>query len=172
MLGGLGLACLNAGASDPAAGTKGRNAVTPQILKAAPTTVEVPIPEEVRRHVQDRLAQGSLDIVRLVVRGVRPQGARALKGVRIFIDRPDADRKTPVDDPHYAGSFVLGLQDSQDFLWNVAPTLSRLWGPNGMPAKPTIQVTFVPEAWEDAAELPADFALPFASIELEIPAGN
>ncbi|MGH8614078.1 MAG: hypothetical protein ACREYF_19135 [Gammaproteobacteria bacterium] len=174
------LACVGAGprdqaegaaaAPEPASASSEKTPVNSHLLTAAPTTVEVAIPEDVRRHVQRHLGQKSLETVRLVVRDLRPEAADALKGVRLFLDRPDADAATPVDDPHYAGNFVLGLDDSQTFLWNIAPTLARIWRAPDLTTKKTLQVTFVPETWEPATRLSEQFALRFASVELEAPA--
>lgn len=139
--------------------------VARKVITAAPRTFEVALEEE----AQQRLGRGSLDIARLVIRDLRPRAAQSLKGVRIFIEKPDAHGGTPVDDPHYAGSFVLGLEDSQVLLLNVAPTLTRLWRSGDLAGRRALRVTFVPEPWDFADALPEEFALPFESLTLEVP---
>ncbi len=143
-------------------------------ITATPRTFEAAVTDETRKALEIRLERGSLDVVRLVVRGLHPRAARDLKGVRIFIEKPDADSSTPVEDPHYAGNFVLGLEASQTIQWNVAPTLARLWKSGklaqGFSERKTLRITFVPEPWDYAARLPKDFALPFDSVTFEVPA--
>jgi len=55
--------------------------------------------------------------------------------VRVFIDRPDADMRTPTEDPHYAGSFAFfgsrregmaSRHGKTGYLVNVTETLKRL----------------------------------------------
>lgn len=55
--------------------------------------------------------------------------------VRVFINRPSADARTPTDDVHYAGSFAFfgthsgghgDRHDKTDFLVNVTDTLRNL----------------------------------------------
>jgi hypothetical protein len=126
------------------------------------------------RRLELDLADGSLEVARLILRDLRPRAAQALKGVRIFVEKLDADAGTPVDDPHYAGNFVLGLEDSQTMLWNIAPTLSRLWHSGALTAKglaqrKALRITFVPDPVEPATPLPKDFALTFKSLEIELP---
>jgi hypothetical protein len=144
--------------------------VAAKVITAAPSTFEVALEEEVPQRLELHLGRGSLDIARLVVRDLRPRAAQSLKGVRIFIEKPDAHAGTPVDDPHYAGSFVLGLEDSQTMLLNVAPTLARLWRSGDLAGRKALRITFVPEPWDFADALPEEFALSFESLTLEVPA--
>ena len=61
--------------------------------------------------------------------------------VRVFLNKPDASAQTPIDDPHYAGSFALFSDESAmknhqskdaagrpkaGFLVNITPTLRKL----------------------------------------------
>jgi hypothetical protein len=151
----------------------GGSSVTPKVINAAPRTFEVPIADDARQRLALRLESHQLEVARLTVHGVRPREARALKGVRLFVDKPDADLRTPVDDPHYAGSFVLGLEDSQTLLFNLAPTLDRLsragsLALRGPTARKSLQITFVPEPWEFASALPAGFALELGDLTFEV----
>ena len=168
-LGFAAMACADSGSNVRTAGAEAGgedDPMTTQAIIAAPSTFEVALEEEARQ----RLGRGSLDVARLTVRDLRPRAAKSLKGVRIFIEKPDADTGTPVDDPHYAGSFVLGLEDTQTLLLNVAPTLAKLWQSGDLAGRNALRITFVPEPWDYAGALPEDFALPFASLALEVPA--
>jgi hypothetical protein len=166
-------ACADAGSNVQTAGAEAGgedDPVATRVITAAPNTFEVALEEEARQRLELHLGRGSLDVARLAVRNLRPRAAHALKGVRIFIEKPDADARTPVDDPHYAGSFVLGLEDSQTMLLNVAPTLARLWQSGDLAGRKALRITFVPEPWDFAAALPENFALPFEGLTLEVPA--
>lgn len=171
-------ACADASSNAPTRGTKAGGARDPAhggAILAAPTTFEVAIEDEARQRLERQLARGSLDVVRLVIRNLRPQAAQALKGVRIFIEKPDADIRTPSRDPHSAGAFVLGLQAPESMLLNVAPALSELWKsgkltPADLARRKSLRVTFVPETWDSATVLPKDFALAFEGLTFEVPA--
>ena len=158
----------NVQTADAEAGGGEDDPVAAKVITAAPGTFEVSLEEEASQRLERRLGSGSLGVVRLTVRGLRPRAAKSLKGVGIFIEKPDANAGTPVDDPHYAGSFVLGLEDSQTMLLNVAPTLAQLWKSGELAGRKALRITFVPEPWDDGA-LPKEFALPFESLTLEVP---
>lgn len=172
-LGFAAMACADSGSNVRTAGAEAGvedDPMTAKAITAAPSTFEVALEQEARQRLELHLGRGSLDVARLTVRDLRPRAAKSLKGVRIFIEKPDADARTPVDDPHYAGSFVLGLEDTQTLLLNVAPTLAKLWQSGDLAGRNALRITFVPEPWDYAAALPEDFALPFASLALEVPA--
>jgi hypothetical protein len=144
------------------------------VITAAPATINLALDDQTREGLQRHLADGSLVIARLNIHDVRPRAAQTLKGVRIFIEKPDADLRTPVDDPHYAGNFVLGFSTSDSILLNIAPTLSRLWQSSDLSKatldqRKAIRITLVPEPWDYAPNLPPDFALTIQSMALEIP---
>jgi len=174
------LACAGAGATaQPAgAGPGGKpgegGSMTTSVITAAPVTFKVALADDVRQSLERELAGGSLEVARLVIRNLHPRSAKALKGVRIFIEKPDANLSTPVGDPHYAGNFVLGLEASQTMLLNIAPTLSKLrqagdLTPKLLAEKKALRITFVPEAWEETPALAKDFALSFESLTVEVP---
>jgi hypothetical protein len=172
----LGLAAMACGDAASNVQTAGREAagegdpVATKVITTAPGTFEVELGQEVRQRLELRLGRGSLDVARLTVRNLRPRAAQALKGVGVFIEKPDADARTPVADPHYAGSFVLGFEDPQTMMLNVAPTLTRLWKSGALTGRKALRITFVPEPWDFAKTLPKEFALPFESLTLEVPA--
>lgn len=152
----------------------GQDDVPGHIVTAGPRTITVELDGETRAELQRRLSAGSLTVARLVIRDVRPNAAQALKGVRIFIEKPDADVNTSVADPHYASSFVLGLSSPESMLLNVAPALTRLWKSGDLAKEKlrqqkSIRITFVPEPWDFARRLPPDFELAMGSVALEIP---
>ena len=152
----------------------GQEELPGHIVTAAPRTINVELDDTTRADLERRLAAGALTVARLVIRDVRPHAAQALKGVRIFIEKPDADVNTPVEDPHYASSFVLGLSAPESMLLNVAPALTRLWKSGELAneklhQQKTIRITFVPEPWDFARRLPPDFELAMGAVALEIP---
>jgi tyrosinase len=73
----------------------------------------------------------------LLIVGRLAQPARSDVFLRVFIDKSDADAKTPRDDPHYAGSFYffvhggnMSTMNSEemrnDLIVDITPTLRRL----------------------------------------------
>jgi hypothetical protein len=173
----VAISCADA-SSNETTGAKGGGEHDPAhagVILAGPITFEVAIKDEARQRLEFQLARGSLDVVRLIIRNLRPRAAQPLKGVRIFIEKPDAGIRTPSGDPHFAGAFVLGLQAPESMLLNVAPTLSKLWqsgklAPADLARRKALRVTFVPETWDSATALPKDFALAFESLTFEVPA--
>lgn len=167
-------ACAPASSSTGARSSEWQAERPPYVVSAAPATINVELDDQTRQDLARHLGRGSLPVARLIVRDVRPQAAQALKGVRVFIEKPTANAGTPVDDPSYAGSFVLGLGESESVLLNVAPTLTRLWTAGGLTAasleeRKALRLTLVPEPWDFAAALPADFTLAIQAIALEVP---
>lgn len=79
--------------------------------------------------------------------------------VRVFLNKPDASGETPIDDPHYAGSFAFFFDESAmknhqgatempgrpktGFLVDVRPTLTRL-SQGGSLSLGEVAVSFVP----------------------------
>lgn len=180
-------ACAPAGPGErgPDAGGTGASGTDPapaHVVAAAPGTYALPLAADTRRCLLERLERGDLRIARLTLSGLRPRNAQALKGVRVFVERPverfverpEAGTGTPTDDPHAAGAFVLGLEAEQTFVLNIAPTLDALWRSGVLDAgilssRDGLRLTFVADPWEEAGALPQDFALPIARIRLEVP---
>src|SRR3954452_12095378 len=124
--------CCAAGCAPASASTHARNhqpgaSATRHTITAAPTILRVELDDLTREELARRLSERSLEITRLIIRDVRPNGAEALKGIRLFIEKPDADMATPTADRHYAGSFVLGFSPPETVQLNIASALSRLW---------------------------------------------
>jgi hypothetical protein len=144
------------------------------VVTATPTTIDVELDDETRQGLEQHLAAGSLTVARLQMRDLRPQSAQALKGVRIFIEKPDANASTAVDDPHFAGTIVIGFTASESVLLNVAPTLARLRQSGDLTTarlaeRRAIRITLVSEPWDFAARLPADYALTIRGVALDVP---
>jgi hypothetical protein len=167
------LACVPA-TSNAEPGRQGQPDASPHVITAVPGTISLALDEQTRRGLARHLADGSLAVARLTIRDLSSRAAQGLKGVRVFVEKPNADLSTSVDDPHYAGTFVLGLGASESMLLNIAPTLAKLWqsaeltratldGPK------TLRITLVSEPWDYAPTLPADFALTIQGVALEIP---
>jgi tyrosinase len=83
--------------------------------------------------------------------------------VRIFLDKRDVGTQTPMDDPHYAGSFAFfsdeaamkkhqtanaaGGRPKAGFLVNITPTLRKLSQAGSLTGE-ALDVTLVPMAYE------------------------
>jgi len=142
-------------------------------IAAAPATIRVELDDAARDALTRRLSARSLDVARVILHDVHPIG-RELKGVRIFIEKPDADLKTPTDDPHYAGSFVPGFAPPETINLNIAPTLAKVWAAGertraSLSDRKAIRLTLVPEPWEPAVRLSPEFSMTIQSITLEVP---
>jgi hypothetical protein len=146
----------------------------PHVVTAAPTTIAIDLDEPTRQELTRRLTDGSLRVARLRLGDITPRSADTLKGVRLFVEKPDATLTTPVDDPHYATSFVRGFSPPDTALLNLAPTLLRLWRSGTLTSDrlektKALRITFVPEPSDAIPVLPADFALTIQAIALDIP---
>jgi hypothetical protein len=146
----------------------------PYTISPAPTTIEIALDDAGRDALAGKLTARSLSVARLILRDVRPSGAQTLKGMRIFLEKPDADLSTPIEDPHYAGAFVLGFTPSETINLNVAPTLAKMWASGSLTRatlneRKTIRVTFVPEPWEPARRMPPEFSLTIQAAALDVP---
>lgn len=82
--------------------------------------------------------------------------------VRVFINRPDANESTPIDDPHYAGSFAFfnghqasGKASAGTFIVDLTDAVGRLKNAGELMSsagEPTIQLVAVPHQNRDLAE--------------------
>jgi hypothetical protein len=142
------------------------------VIAAVPGTHVLRLDDDTRVCLVRRLQRGDLDTARLTLVDLRPRAARALKGVRVFVEKTDADASTSPDDIHDAGAFVLGLEPRETVVLNIAPTLNALQAAGALDpqalATGGLRLTFVAEPWDFAAALPADFALPFARATLVV----
>jgi hypothetical protein len=148
--------------------------IAPYTITPAPTTIQVELDDSSRDALASQLAARSLGVARLILREVRPTGAQTLKGIRIFVEKPDADLSTPIEDPHYAGSFVLGFTPSETINLNIAPALRKMWASRtltraALTERKGIRVTFVPEPWEPARRMPPEFSLTIQAAALDVP---
>lgn len=84
--------------------------------------------------------------VRLCLRVQRPpQGV--WKGLRVFLNAPDADARTQTSSPHYVGSVAFyggTVGDSQSFMLNLGRAVRRLKQAGTWPASGSLTVTIVP----------------------------
>jgi hypothetical protein len=82
--------------------------------------------------------------------------------VRVFLNKPDANERTSIDDPHYAGSFAFfnGLHEGRTgsagtFIVDLTEAVGRLKHAGQLlssPGDPTIQLVGVPHQNRDLAE--------------------
>lgn len=143
-----------------------------QVVHATATTHAVALDEDTRRCLGQGLGDGSLSVARLRIERLSARAASGLKGVQLFVARSDAGPSTPADDPHYAGSFAMGLEQEETVVLNIAPALVRLAREDdraiaAIVSRGVLPLTLVPERWEDAPTLP-DVALTFHAIRLEV----
>jgi len=75
--------------------------------------------------------------------------------LRVFVDKPDADAKTPREDPHYAGSFYFFVHGGDtagmnmeavrnDLIVDITPALKQLGSMNGNLNSITVSLVAVP----------------------------
>jgi tyrosinase len=88
--------------------------------------------------------------------------------VRLFVNLPAANKDTPIEDPHYAGTFAFFGTDSGEhhhqgrrFLVNVTPTLQRLTSRGELRDRSRISLQLV------AVPIGKQFARPDAELQLE-----
>lgn len=99
--------------------------------------------------------------VRLTLNGTRVLCAPA-KGVRIFLNLPEADQMTPITDPHYVSSlaFFPGLSGScdeaakQTFKINLQDTFLNLLAQGRVNERSPLMVTIVPIAGSSKTSIP------------------
>lgn len=166
-------ACAAGSNADPRAAQRDSGAGL-HTLTAAPVTIRIELDDTTRDTLTRRLEARTLDVARLILRDVRPDGARALKGVRLFVEKPDADLSTPTDDPHYAGSFVPGFAPPETVQLNIAPALASVWASRDLSRtalndRKAIRITLVADPWEPARRMPPEFALTIQAVALEVP---
>lgn len=90
-------------------------------------------------------AQGDRPLRLCVQVAKPPQGI--WKGLRVFLNSPDVDARTPLSTPHYVGSiaFYGGNEgDTQSFMLNLGRTVRRLKQAGVWPARGPLNVTLVP----------------------------
>lgn len=141
------------------------------VVRGEPRTFEVALEPAVRERLLAELERGSLEVARLFLRDLRFRGAERLKGVHVFVEKPDADRSTPVDDPHYVQSFALGLEPTQSMAWNIAPVLTRLWHAGKLSRlleRAILRVTLVPQPWDPHLGVGDDLELELTRLEIEL----
>ncbi len=171
-------ACVPAshGALQPGAASTTGGEEAAHVIAAAPGTYALPLGDDARACLARQLERGSLRVARLTLVDLRPQAAQALKGVRVFVENPDADATTPSDAASAAGAFVLGPEPRQTVVLNIAPALELLWASGGLRRTlaegDALRLTFVAEPWDFAPSLPADFALPFERATLDMPCAD
>jgi len=100
--------------------------------------------------------------------------------VRVFLDKPDASPETPIDDPHYAGSFAFFFDEEAvpareggaaaarpkaGYLVDVTRTLRKL-SIGGSLSSDQVDVSFVPVPFERRVGVGEHFTL--AQLELGI----
>ena len=92
--------------------------------------------------------------------------------VRVFINNPNANPETPIEDPHYAGSFAffgtdtgdMGSHEGHDqhglhqpkFLVNLSPTIKALRERNALQPGGEFSVQLVPVPYMDSKVNPED----------------
>ena len=174
----LVVACVpagHAGRHPGAASTTGGDDVA-HVIAAAPGTYALRLADDTRACLARQLERGSLGTARLTLVDLRPHAAQALKGVRVFVENPDADATTPPDDASAAGAFVLDPEPRQTMVLNIAPALNLLRASGGLErvlaTGGALRLTFVAEPWDFVPSLPTDFALPFARATLDVPCAD
>jgi hypothetical protein len=104
---GMYCASANQAATDPDTGSAAdvkptKFASEPRKADGASVTLSAPVSGH------PTSAPDSNTAVRLSVHGVAVHGGDDVIGFKVFLNKKDATRDTPLSDPHYVGSFALG----------------------------------------------------------------
>jgi hypothetical protein len=118
----------------PAPRTSSQTAITKPLTVSSPVTVNLNVTDEVRAAIAEltRTDRGKTS-VRLIIEGAVPP-PRAKLSVRAFLNKPDANVATSIEDPHYIGSFsffpsgdqVKAGERGQNFTLDLDSTIRRL----------------------------------------------
>lgn len=149
----------------------------PVSITGEPTTVQVELGEdnESRIRIAKAVDHQETPTVRLRLRGIEvPQDVVDLKSLRIFIADRSVSLKTPIKNPHYAGSLVLDpLQRRQNITLNIGETIANLTrrGQLDLRKQASLDITFVPVPYDTRSPTLEHFRLNIESVELNVPAG-
>jgi tyrosinase len=128
-----------------------RRSITAEVGKMSTTALSIEAPA-----IASALQGGPHTRVVLTVGDVQMPPKRDFF-VRVFLNKPDATAETPIDDPHYAGSFAFFFDESAmkdhgtgtpaapltGFLIDVRPTLEKLNKAGALPSS-QVQVSLLP----------------------------
>jgi hypothetical protein len=140
------------------------------VITAKPLTVRLRLSDEFRGRMQHELESGSLNVVRLRIKGIQiATRFSSLEAIRVFIDKPQANADTPTDDSHFAGTFVLSIKPRQDVIVNAASALKAArYAQEGSTVPNPLLITLVPVS-RPPEQLPKDLAIPFDAVTVELP---
>jgi len=141
-------------------------------------TVAVPLSAPVREALARAAAApaGAAPAVRLSVEGIEPPAAATPPvGVRVFLDAPRADAATPIDDPHYVGSFTFfdgragsgGAAAKTAFLLDLGHTLRALGSPERWLRRGDAAVTLVAVPLRRGESVEA-VSIPFEKVRISL----
>jgi hypothetical protein len=125
-------------------------AVDRKLTLAAPLTVSLKLPAAALRGHAACARQGMLH---LTIVGARVTAGFS-GGVLVFLNKPDATAKTPLNDPHYIGSFDFfpAGAATQDFTLDLSPAFDK----TAAPGRIAITLVALPHP---AGKAPAEISL-------------
>jgi hypothetical protein len=166
-------------------------AATAPIRGSRPATVNIPLSAALRAALGQAAvnaagAAGAAPTVRLLVEGIEPPAgaaptpaapaapANSAIGVRVFLGAPEASAATPLDDPHYAGSFALYGRGGgptaparTSFVLDLGRTLRALGPPDRWLHGGELPVTLVAVPLRHGEKID-DVAVPFEKVSLSL----
>lgn len=154
----------------------GANAEPPRggmVIRRMPLTVEFRLNEPLKAQVADALSVSPPRTIRLSVRGVKPPDRRAaVRGVNVFVNKPDADTTTSDSDPHFAAALVFsptGSPAPQAFSLDLGPTLAKLRRRDELDLSKPIIITLAATLPEGERAPADDVSISVGDVTLEVP---
>ena len=151
------------------------------VTGAAPATLSLKLPDDLRRDVEHLGAHAAAAPrpLRLAVEGL--PATRAAVALRAFVNLPTADASTPLDDPHYAGTIPLAaasgggsLPGAAEYdagagtaLLDLAKVLAALPPAERLADDGTVRLTLVAVPLRTGEPLPPDLELPIGGLRLD-----
>jgi len=142
------------------------------VLTEKPTTVQIPVDEPLRAQIANAVSNPEHpQTVRLIIKGVWLSAeARKEGGIKLFLNKRDANSFTSEKDPHFVGA--VDFQPTKDgkpqsFFLDLAPTVAELGRTKQLDLNQPLEVTFAailsPEKSNHRMKIPID------SVEVIVP---
>lgn len=142
------------------------------ILTENPTTVQIPLDETLRTQIANAVSNPEQpQTVRLIIKGVWLSAeAKKEGGIKLFLNKPDANSSTSEKDPHFVGA--VDFQPTKDgkpqsFLLDLAPTVAELRRTKQLDLNQPLKVTFA--AILSAEKSTHNLQIPIDSVEVIVP---
>ena len=164
----IGLAAITA--TPPAAPPAGDKPEGKMAITDKPLTVKIEPSEQLRLDLAAAIKPAAKVSIRLTLHGVVPPERRDLtEGIRVFLNKDDATRTTPIDDPHYVSSIVFAAtneRDPQGFHMDLTRTVAELTRQGKLDLAKPLRITLIGVPAEGLKDLPPAFSVPVAKVSI------